>query len=74
MADVQKGELYYVPASVLGLPSVSPSQEYKVQIHQVMSDGNVLLLVKHFETKECNKVTVKVALTAIQTYGFKVSI
>ena len=69
---ISKGDLFYLPASVLAIKATT-KQEFKVQIHHVVSKDDFIVLVKHYRTKKCNKVTVKLTRKAIES-GFKVSV
>lgn len=70
-AEIQMGQLYYMPVTTLGLPQNISTQYYKVQIITIISSTEVLVMIKHHKTKECNKVVVKVSLEIIKNLGIK---
>ena len=70
-----KGEQFYMPADKLGIEQATPLQQYKVQIHKLPVKGSdtVLVVVKHFKTKKCNKVTLSIKKGTIINHGTKVT-
>ena len=69
---IQLGEIYYLPASTLGITTDMPKQMFKVQIHKVLDDTDVIVLVKHYQTKKCDKITLKLTISSIVTHGSRV--
>ena len=66
---ISKGQLWYIPHNVLGIEGCE-WQMYKVQIFIICSDNtNVLVEVKHYKTKKCNKVHVKLSKKVITEKG-----
>lgn len=72
--SILKGDLFYLPASVLSITGAGVKQVFKVQIHHVTDLDKFIVLVKHWRTKKCNKVTVELSRKAIEVNGFKVSV
>ena len=66
---ISKGQLWYLPHNVLGIQG-TPNQMYKVQIFIICKDNiNVVVEVKHYKTKECNKVHIKIGKEVLTKKG-----
>jgi len=70
---IAQGQSYYIPAATLGITAYSPYQQYKIQIHKPPKDGAVLVVVKHYKTRKCNKVTLLLKVSTIEKHGIEVT-
>lgn len=66
---ISKGQLWYLPCDVLGIEG-SSNQMYKVQIFIICNNNiDIIVEVKHYKTKECNKVHLKIKKEVINKKG-----
>lgn len=71
MEAVKQGDLYYLSAQRLGLPGLPNNQMFKVQVHLIKDNKNILVNVKHYKTTLCNKVTLSLTLPILLNEGIK---
>lgn len=70
-----KGEQFYMPVDKLSIESASPHQYYKVQIHKLPhpKSDSIIVVVKHYVTRKCNKVTLVLKKSTVINHGIKVT-
>jgi hypothetical protein len=69
--SILRGDQFYLPAGVLGIRDVSPKQVFKISVHKISGPDKFIVIIHHYRTKECDKVTIELTRTAIENHAYK---
>lgn len=67
--QVRKGDKFWLPKHIV-LGGRKTHQMYKVQVTRKLTKKKVMIVMHHYETRKCDKVTLAIRKKEIRKHGF----